>query len=832
MSIQRITKDNIENFTLQTYPSRTYVSSSSGITGSVLLFARENRIIKDAVPNEDYAATAFDTQQLEEIRRSAIGLSTSSVNIEGGLLQYMSAVNTAPPSAAYNKRLEVTKFSPSAKFTKDTLRKSVTKNVLFPFYRPLYSNLNWCFTNYHSINFFTASSVPSDSALIYPAGSGSALSTTVDPFPYSPTGSFTFEFYINPRYKTTSTDSEFRAGSILHLSSSYCLSLITGTHRDINGIVDTYKVMLQLSHSADIPPSTIAAGGTGFTTSLGAGYMPDLVFTSSDIPWNEWTHVAVRWEATSTGLVENANKHTGSFVINGMLDKMFVVQSSSLVPQNFTNPQGDPDALFVGNYYDGPNNSSLAGTPLIARFFNAWRSYHDGIANYYPTTFVDDTTAYQPPGSSPDYSDIDSSIFNLSHPLNAEIHDVRIYNRCKTIGEIKEDMAAGPTSIDESLIFYLPVFFVRESPVRDVLQTPFKSVRTNTDDPFNVALSFGVAGRQINLPNFVREFVQKQYPRLYSLTGSEITTTTTADTANNFLYQQPSLVKGNLTILPNDNGKFSPNFNLLRTGSDPDLSPPKSGTLTDKFQSDDGALRYDLVSLNDLVLTSSYLSKIFPFDAVALPSPESIAYELQGAPPEDPGLEKGPLLTVLDRTRDPSSNEVTFFDVSNLFYGRRIMPESFNLFDTSLTGSNGRVSMRILDNGNGNLYRADSLSQHATWSTVGSIIYDEGIAVVTDPTAMLYGKDQFELTMQGERPVFVKEINVLAPAGSVNSSSNPNWIPLKPSDNENENAGKFVYISHVNLHDDNLNIIGKATFAQPLVKRDDDKFLIRLKIDY
>ena len=86
--------------------------------------------------------------------------------------------------------------------------------------------------------------------------------------------------------------------------------------------------------------------------------------------------------------------------------------------------------------------------------------------------------------------------------------------------------------------------------------------------------------------------------------------------------------------------------------------------------------------------------------------------------------------------------------------------------------------------------------------------------------------------MKGMRPVFVKEINVLAPAGSVNSSSNPNWIPVAPTDNANETADKFVYITHVNLHDDNLNIVGKASLAQPLVKRSDDKFLVRLKMDY
>ena len=97
---------------------------------------------------------------------------------------------------------------------------------------------------------------------------------------------------------------------------------------------------------------------------------------------------------------------------------------------------------------------------------------------------------------------------------------------------------------------------------------------------------------------------------------------------------------------------------------------------------------------------------------------------------------------------------------------------------------------------------------------------------------MHFGKDHFEVTMTGERPVFVKEVNVLAVKGQVNSSSNPNWKKLKPNDYDYENAKEFVYITSVNLHDSNFNIIGKANLAQPLVKRDADKYLIRLKLDY
>src|SRR5260221_11739204 len=57
----------------------------------------------------------------------------------------------------------------------------------------------------------------------------------------------------------------------------------------------------------------------------------------------------------------------------------------------------------------------------------------------------------------------------------------------------------------------------------------------------------------------------------------------------------------------------------------------------------------------------------------------------------DPGIQDGAPLTIFQRTRDPSSNQVTFFDISNLFYGNRIMPGSFTMTDASLSGSGGAV---------------------------------------------------------------------------------------------------------------------------------------------
>ena len=176
------------------------------------------------------------------------------------------------------------------------------------------------------------------------------------------------------------------------------------------------------------------------------------------------------------------------------------------------------------------------------------------------------------------------------------------------------------------------------------MQTPFQDVRTSTDDPFNIALSFGVGGRHINLPNFTREFIRKSYPRLYHLTASTINNTTTYRSANYYMYESGSIIKSNLTILPNDNGKFIPNFDLLVTGTAFDLEPekipqtfkPVSGSLMDRFVSDEGILRMDLVSMHDIISTESIIDSLYSDDEDAELS--GVSSDLRGSTPEQPGL--------------------------------------------------------------------------------------------------------------------------------------------------------------------------------------------------
>jgi hypothetical protein len=178
---------------------------------------------------------------------------------------------------------------------------------------------------------------------------------------------------------------------------------------------------------------------------------------------------------------------------------------------------------------------------------------------------------------------------------------------------------------------------------------------------------------------------------------------------------------------------------------------------------------------------------------------------------------------------------VTFFDISNLYYGSRILPGSFQISDSNVTGSAGKVSITLKDDGLGNIYRADSLTPQCTWNSVGNIFYNECIIVIKSPHLYFFGKDQYEMSFKGEQQLHTQKYEILAPSGLINSSSNPTYARVEtaisasadPLDQE-----KFIYISNVNFHDENLNVVAKATLAQPVLKRESEKLLFKIAFDF
>lgn len=837
MALIPLTPDFFENQSLTAHPRRTFSSSSDGtIVGSVKVFAQSSPIEKEAFKlsafnEQEFNATgsveAYRTQWVQSTQgfvESGSIFAVSASNVEFFAEKYLDLVNSSSVSFRKQKAVEVTRFEPSLKLTADTLRKNVIRDVLFPYYRVKYPSLQWAVSNYHTLNFFRSEyphDVPTSSSLIYPAQSSSLTGETV----YRPADAFTFEFYINPRYTSISRDGLFHAGTVMHMSSSYAVSIVTGSSVDISGKPNGYRLLLQLSSSAEVPPSeldlTKVQDGTYTSNETFGPYgkytRANLAFVSNDnsLQFNKWHHVAIRW-GTNT-----VNDGTGSFTIDGVDRGTFVIPSSSVIPQNFDDPLGDPDALFIGNFYEGENKADfgLSEFNFISQFFNANAAYTEGVTDYTNGSWTEDPAEY-----------------TLRHPLEAELHEIKVYNTYRDDHDISYAMKSGVEDIssEEGLMFYVPPFFTPESRKREVLLTPFQSYRTTTDDPFNVALSFGVGGHLLNLENFTREFVRKQYPRMLFLTASTIDSSTEWATANEFLFATGSVRKRNLSVLPNDNGTFKPNFLLLNSGTY--TSHPTTGSLLWKYTNDFGTTDLSIISLTDMISSASIFPGLIAPDA-GMPgeqstSQSSLIQTLAGASPEDPGAPTGVVYTVLQRTRDTSSNEVAIFDASNLFYGNRVYPNNFVISDNSITGSGGRVKLKFADNGLGSLYRADCSGSHPVWSSVGNILYDEGIACVLSPVVPYFGKEQFTTTFQGEQNIHILEAMVPCPAGKINSSSNPQFQKLIPSDYASETSDEFVYITAINFHDENLNIIARTNLAQPVLKRDIDKYMFRVKIDF
>lgn len=783
MSLFRITPDNVETFTLETYPRREYssgsgVSSSPGITGTLYVYPRRSPSEKEVHPLSAYSSSLFGDVDLSYILETAKTFSSTSNNNFVQVRGYMSGVYAQQPSARKQQTVIIDRFNPPFSYNKYTGAKLATINTLYPYYRATQQNANFSLTNYNCFNFFTASSVPSNTVVMYP---NPVVAGTYNYGQYTPTGSWTIDFWINPKYTIDATNASFKAGAILHLSGVYAVSLLTGSSRDINGYIDSFGIQVQLSSSANILPSLA-------TTSQ------PLVFRTNQnvLKKNTWNHVSIRHSSTY-------NNGTGSILINGSVDTEFVF-TGTLAPSSSSGAYGStegPIVLCVGNFYEG-NNTLISG---MSRFFSGDVASRDGLYELNSVAGVSYPAA-----------------FSFNHPLNAEVHDLKIFNKYLTDTEVSGYGQAAPASL-ANLLFYVPPFFTREAPSQSffngyggVMATPFQTKNGTTEAPFNVTMSFGVGGMYMNLENFGKDFATNRFPRWLGLTGSVLNSTADILSANDFLFATSSNVKRQYTILPCDNGKFVPNFNFLSTGS-----------LT-KFTNDLGNVNLSYISLRDLLPAYDKTSGIV--------SSGSIVDSIIGASPDNLSGSYNDSLAIFHRTKDNTSNQVCFFDISNLYFGAQVKPGTFLLSDSLVTGSSNKFTFTIKDDGLGNLYRADAVGTNATWASVGNIFYNEGIILLKSPQYYFFGKNNWEMSFQGKQDIHVTKFNLTLPPLMATSSSNPSYMHLSASTLANDYDNQYVYISTINLHDENLNVINRTSLAQNLLKRTGDKFMLKIKVDF
>jgi hypothetical protein len=790
LSIVRLDESNFQNYTIRTRPFRRYVSGSAGIEGDVQLFADASPRMKDLDPT--FSDEPYDGTSIEDLLNEIIISPWEDEQI-GGLDAYLQAVNEHPQGERQLKRQEILRYEPGVKLDKNFLSKRIIKQVLFPYYQNVYPSLQWAFSNYQCLNFFTGLNVSNDAALIYPG---------VDPNDiqarnlYVPTEDFTISFWIKPKTQRLVLNSEILPGTIIHVPSNFSISIVPGTSKGLDGFTDSYRVLLQLGPSSSTSPSEFDTSGDEPTSSGN----DEFAWLSSDNSLREgqWNHVCIRWFGP------NRNGGLGEISIDGTNNVQFGPLQSTVLNQL------NSYALFLGNFYDAANS----GISDARNFFGSEAAEREGVTQL-------------------------NSVFNepndylLEHPLNAELSDIRIYNRSIKDDELLESKRRGPSNLQD-LLFYLPVLFVRDTRTRKILQTPFQETTGNTEDPFNVSMSFSVGGYDPCIENFVKEFVRDEFPRLWSIFSDTIDEQVDAEglTANDILYKNLNLgpvttyPQNNrrklYTVLPCDNGNFIPNHSLIESET--------AGTV--RFNDSFGNVRLDLVNLDDLVSTEGLLFGPQTISNLGAAGGGTLFQELEGASPEDPSVAPGVALTVLRRTGDPSSNEIAIFDISNMFYGDRIEPGSLVMVDKKPAYLNAEFSFTLKDDGQGRIYRADTKSKPSVWNCVGNVLYDEGLIVIKSPMLRFFGKDDFTIEFRGDRNVYVLEISVPMEQNQHNVSKNPSYRDLRPNDNFNESAERFTYVTGVQLHDDNLNVVARANLAQPVVKRDNDRYVIKLRIDF
>ena len=396
-------------------------------------------------------------KQIELLKLTAAGTSSNPQNLTGSIETYWALADLMGPSKRKQQFKTITRHIPSPTFSASSSMKSFARKTLFDSYKVPYRDTQWAYNNYHCLNFFTASNVPTGSALIYPAITMSTTegwnkTATLFNAPYRPGEQkgdgkgFGFSFWINPKYdglfdSVSEKVGEFRAGTIMHMSSCYAISLVTGSAKDPSGRPDSFRVMLQLSHSAEIPPSKINLNYANNTrgTVVTSGLYDDMVFLTSPISLkkNHWHHVAITW-GTKT-----IDKGFGHFYVDGKRDswKFRVTASNPILGPNktFPCPAGvlqkshlrNPDALFIGNFYEGANSTSNGSA--ITSFFNTTIATAEGLTNLDPIATSDPIR------------------FTMNHPLNAEIHDLRIHNSHQTSDDVKEAMVPRSTGGSNSV---------------------------------------------------------------------------------------------------------------------------------------------------------------------------------------------------------------------------------------------------------------------------------------------------------------------------------------------------------------------------------------------
>ena len=103
---------------------------------------------------------------------------------------------------------------------------------------------------------------------------------------------------------------------------------------------------------------------------------------------------------------------------------------------------------------------------------------------------------------------------------------------------------------------------------------------------------------------------------------------------------------------------------------------------------------------------------------------------------------------------------------------------------------------------------------------------------MTNPAIPNFGSQSFKINFKGDRNIHVLELRVPISSEEASVSTNPTFQKLAPTDLPSDSQLSCNLITNMNIHDENLNVIGKINLSRPIVRKENDKYVFKFKIDF
>ena len=863
MAILKILPEHKSNTTVEFSPRRTYSSGSGGLTGSVNVIVNRSETQKDSIDfregltNEEgpqkFSENTFEgrREMIYNARFNTVGQGNIfsenapdyNYDLQLGLLldgarsgdeenhppelfkEVYRQLNLNFAEKGYSDlpmhprnsfQLDCSRIVPGTDFASRAYRKKeIVRNILEPAYEVGRPGYGWGYGNFNCLNLFKTNSTAIP-AVVYNSPANR----------YLPTSSLQIDF----RLKVGRYPSE--AGTILHLPGAFAVSVVTGSTLDTESRPSHYKLLLQLGSDAQAStlPNDVDLSVENLDRAATKIYQSLPNITSS------------YWHDCSIRFSELENNATGSFVIDGKLAGTFEPPAAFNISAGLSQTA---NILTLGAFYNGDAANAL-------KFFNTTTNASQGVE-------LTNASSDHPNGS-------------FVSPLDAEVHEIKISNNYRGIRDIGSNLNIPITSSND-LLFHLPVLYTSDAPsnsynaligdlfgetggatnvttLNDFFQNFPVPVQKTFDAPFNTHHSNIGGFCNINAQAFLRDFKTRKYPYLHALSASNREYSSQSEMSASWsLFDEHQ--RRNLLIMPCDDGDFKRTYGVYEdsqlTGSVVDASSPRLLKLTNigRFDSNfDSKLIFVDEGWNYSAAEKLEPVSLFPKLSEMTTRVQSLpkAKDNQTTIPTQRFFD--PLEYGLISNSERSSNMVVLFSIPTLFYGARLRPGTIKMHSDMYQGGGAidntdfakgddyRMRLNLCDDSYGNILRCDTSGSLAQSNFVGSVFYEDGIIALKSPHLFNFGLHNFTLEFEGVQNTHILELLVPVPRSVFNSSSNPNYNTFKPFADSNEEAESFMYLSTLNFHDSNLNVVAKARMAQPVIKRLNDKFLFRVKFDF